>query len=854
MHVFEEENMAIRLLCILALMIGVFSVTLQALAETPTDIVARRRAMAAEKPYPSVVPRSNEPMGELTVLRIVPDDANLRFALAALQGIVNRDQPRLYLGIDKILGWTEYHSGKITVKIAWDADAIFEKYKDRVKGMVIYDHDLDAECNIAITYAGVEDLLPVTQELADSFAAKYGWQVVHDLRGRWTNRLDAYKWSYENLFPRCTKYALMHYNFAHGEVIENFHLEGPGHLIAASVDYAVANKMFIWHIGNRPVPGEMELANTIMESVPLYTPVVGASSGDMYDEPALVSYIASYANLHIPLYSYNLSVLSGVRIPDEQLRQQPHSPTRDRGPNKIYIAFTNSEHDNMGHVIGGGPPWDLLGFETDDPYRTWWSDPKRGDVPVGWPIGPLLSELAPSILARLVATATDNDYFMAALSGICLTDISNFGAVYPRQQDELLAGYARLSGEYMKRLGWTMVNPWGPPGNLRPFVKNIPELQGAFEGYTGRIAGNYERANYLLEGVPVFHALNYGIAGEARQEPISVSYERRARMLLDEITAIKTTERPAFMHIWTIGWDYCPTILKMTADQLPDEYVVVRPDELAQLYKKYQGNSAELKSVTPDPRPSGKVTETPDGEDGLIVDTGKIKVEIGWGKDPQAPIKRVMGVDGIWRGQGVLLQHNPSSYNIKQAIYERIKDTDAGKVLSYNNDNGAWTYVKTEDTDAEKAYLLTYNYDNGASMKLQLRAIAGRPYILIDDVANKGDIPSWSLHIETDFQPDSLYTDIGTKQIGNDGSNALAELPWRSWALAGKAGSRDLIGFYTVSWGDWTNGNMLAWQVKDTAYFEVYHQRAGLKRFALVALDRDDPEAPRRIWKELNGK
>ncbi|MDO8587504.1 MAG: GxGYxYP family putative glycoside hydrolase [Armatimonadota bacterium] len=828
--------MRIRLAWVAIILVLSLCLAGAAAAVSSSDVVAKRRAMMAEKPYSSTVPRANEPVGQLTVLRIPPDDPDMRFALASLQGIVNRDQPKLYLGIDKILAWTEYHSGKIKVKIEPDLYKIFDMYKDKVKGMVLYDNLQEAECNIAITYAGIEDLIPVTPGLVDTFSARYGWKVVHDLRGRWNDRLEAYKWSYENLFPRCTKFALMHYDYrvtadSRTQTEENFKLEGPGHLIAATADYTVAFKLFVWYIGNRPLPGEMELANKIMESVPLYTPVLGASGGSMYDEPALVSYVAGFANLHIPLYSYNLSVLSGVRIPSEQLRQKPHSPARDLGPNKVYIAFTNSEHDNMGHVIGGGPPWDVLGFETDDPYRIWWSDPERGRVPIGWPIGPLLSELAPSILARLVKTATDNDVFMAALSGICLTDIPNFGSVYPRRQDELLEGYAKLSGQYMKRLGWTMVNPWAPPGNLRAFIKGIPELQGVFEGYTGRISGNYERANYLMNGVPVFHALNHGIAGEGRTEGISDSYARRAKILVNQIKAIKTDERPAFMHIWTIGWDYSPTILRMVVDQLPAEYVVVRPDELAALYKRYKGSGAELKSVTPKPKPSGVVTETPNGDEGLMVDTGKIKVEIGWGATPQAPIKRVMGVDGKWRCAGNLYQYNSMSVNVTKATYEKVKHTGS-----------------------RKEYQLTYLYSNGALMKLRLTAVAGRPYILIDDESNGGDIPSWSLNLYPDFEPDRLYTDTGEQQIAYGGTDALGELPWRSWMLAGRADSRDLIGFYTVSWADWDNGNILLWRLAQSIYLENYHQRAGLKRFAVAALDKNDPKSIKKVWKELNGR
>ncbi|MDO8587506.1 MAG: GxGYxYP family putative glycoside hydrolase [Armatimonadota bacterium] len=816
----------------LAALILILSVYLPgaAAAVSSPDVVAKRRAMMSEKPYSFTVPRSNEPVGQIIVLRIWPDQVDLRFALAALQGIVNRDQPKLYIGFDKTLSWLEYHSAKIWVKGERDPYRIFDMYKDRVKGLVVYDPKFDASSNVAITYAGIEDLLPVTPELAEAFSSKYGWKVVHDLRGKWTNRLDAYKWSYENLFPKCTKFALMHFNHGFRVDVPEFDLEGPGHHIAQSVDYAVASRMFVWHIGNKPLPGELEFAGKVMESVPFYTPVVGGSSGaDMFDEPALVCFVASYANLHIPFYACNVTVLSGVRIPDRMLRQRRH-PMRDLGPDKIYVTFTNSEHDNMGHVIGGGPPWERLGFETDDPYRIWWCDPWRGRVPIGWPIGPLLSELAPTTLAQLVTTATENDYFMAALTGICLTSLPDFASAYPQDQEDLAAGYAKLTGSYMKRLGWTMVNPWAPPGNLRTFAKNIPGLEGLFEGYGMRGGMTYEKANYMLDGVPVFHALTNGVPGGGREVSIANEYGRRSKTLANWIKDVKVTERPGFIHAWTIGWDLGPTTLKMSADMLPSEYVVVRPDEFVALFKKYKGGKAELKSTGPKVKPSGVVTETANGDTGLIVDTGKIKVEIGWGEKAQAPIRRVMGVDGKWRCGGTLLTHNPWGRSVT-----------------------SFTCQRTKSSDAEKEYLLSYSYDDGGSIRLKARAIAGRPYVLFEEEINQGDIPSWSLDLYPDFQPDTLYTDTKTHAITYAGVEVYGGPPFYGWILGGNRNCRDLIGLYTCSWLDWDSGDCTLWRREKSAYLEFYHQRKGFKKFAVAALDRNDKEAPTRLWKELNG-
>ncbi|MDO8587505.1 MAG: GxGYxYP family putative glycoside hydrolase [Armatimonadota bacterium] len=559
-----------------------------AAAVSSADIVAKRRAMLASKPYTSLVPRSNEPVGKLTILRVWPDEIDMRLALGALQGLVNRDRPRIYIGLDKPLYWLEYHGGKVWPEIEYDVFKVFETYKERVKGLVIYDSSVDGLGSIAVTYAGIEDLIPATPELAERLSARFGWKVAHDLRGRWQNRLEAYQWAYENLLPRCNKYALMHFNHGY-QPRDPTQWSEAGQQIGFNVDYAVAFRLFVWHIGHEPVPGEMDLAVKIMESAPLFTPVVGASTGlNMYPEPYLVCFIAKYTNLFIPFGPSNVSVLSGARIPDRLLKRNQPLPARDLEADKVYVAFTNSEHDNMEHLIGGGPPWQVTGIETDDPYRMWWCDPQRGKVPMGWPIGPLLCELSPATLAHFVMTATDNDYFMASLTGLALTSIPDFATAYPQAQEEIVAEYARMTAKYLKRLGWTMVHAWSPPDKIGPFVKSFPGLEGVLEGYGTWPDMTYDKANYLIKGVPVFHSLTTGSPSTRRDRPIADDYKRKARALAREITSVKIDERPAFMHAFTIGWDYGPTILKMVADQLPLDYVIVRPDELAALYKKHK--------------------------------------------------------------------------------------------------------------------------------------------------------------------------------------------------------------------------------------------------------------------------
>ena len=825
-----------RLFLLMLVGVLVWSICPVGAATDKASIIANRLEMGKNKPFSSVVPRSNEPTGYINVLRVWPESNEMRIAIAALQGIVNREKPQLYIGLDKPLRWLEYYGGMITIEpTERDIFKIFEKFKDSVKGIVVYDYSLDALANVAITYAGIEDLIPADPELAKTLSEKYGWKVVHDLRGKWKTRYEAYSWAYDNLFSKCTKYALSHYN--HG--IKNYDdPSGPNSETLRTgfmVDYAVEFRTFTWHVPTEPTKEEKELAVKIFESVPFHTPIFGRSSTQKtFPEPAFVSWVSEYGNLHIPAGMGNTSVLSGAKVAPNVLVQQPMPAVRDMGPDKIYITFTISEKDNLEHVIGGGPPWHRGTMETDDPYRIWWSDPWRGRVPIGWPLGPLMAEIAPTSLAHYTTTSTPNDCLMVALSGLSLSSPTSYGEAYPEIRDKLLGEYCKLTGDFMKQLNWTIVQPSCGPAQLRAFVKNIPNLQGLMEGYGMHNGITPEKADYLLDGVPVFHALTEGTVGTSRSRPIGLENQRKARGLADELIAIKVPEgRPAFVHAFIMGWDFGPTTLKMAADLLPPNYVIVRPDEIAVLYKKYNGKEKELTSAAPKITPSGTITETANGNEGLIIDTGKAKIEIGWGETTQAPFKRMMGVDGKWRGIGRMPHHNPNDFTIT-----------------------AFTAKKTKDTPAEKEYQLSYKYSNGGSLVFDIQAIAGFPCLIVTENGKTSDLPSWAFDPYPEFIPDTAYTDGGTKPIDYKDSRSLGSLPWYRWTFAGKkeGSERDLVGVFTLAWAEWTTGSMTFWNRTNPATFFEFYPGEGTKKFAIGILDRNDTEAPKRVWNELNGK
>jgi hypothetical protein len=99
--------------------------------------------------------------------------------LAALQGLVNRDAPRLYLfycddfGVETDRFWWEWYRGEnnwlqgSTVEELSSIEAVVTQFRDSFKGLVAYDPSVPATSNAGSTVAGVEGLLPVRFDPAE---------------------------------------------------------------------------------------------------------------------------------------------------------------------------------------------------------------------------------------------------------------------------------------------------------------------------------------------------------------------------------------------------------------------------------------------------------------------------------------------------------------------------------------------------------------------------------------------------------------------------------------------------------------------------------------------------------------
>ena len=106
-----------------------------------------------------------------------------RCTVEALQGIVNRSGPRLYLDFGNPWSqkWLDIYSERngLRYERLQGLPELLGRFSSEIKGLVVYDPDVDGSRYVAMTLAGLDDLLPVAPEVVEGrspgFCASAQW-------------------------------------------------------------------------------------------------------------------------------------------------------------------------------------------------------------------------------------------------------------------------------------------------------------------------------------------------------------------------------------------------------------------------------------------------------------------------------------------------------------------------------------------------------------------------------------------------------------------------------------------------------------------------------------------------------
>jgi hypothetical protein len=526
----------------------------------------------------SVCPKSAHPSETLLALRIQDLDTlsydepyqnqpDERLPLTCLQGLVNRERPRLFLVYDRYDElWLDWLRQRGDVKeVRWvGTEQLYEQFLPLAKGLVVVDPDLPASVNVATMLAGVEGWLPVTPRLLRLFPLK----VAQDLRGKWKKDVEAYRWFYSVYGPQLSRRVCACLD--------------PG--IFELRDYFVEFKVpLVWvsaaqdaQSSSTASPDEEEqFARDLFSKLPANIPCLGwwdhgqAGEGGIGEGPG-VTLASQYGKFEIcsgwdgwahPVS--NLSVHSGTAATFHQKTLPPPALST-----KVYWTYTRTD--------GDGPNfWRHV-------YSHLWSQRDHGKVPVGWQLGPTAYDLIPDILDYFYKHATANDVFVNALTGIGYIHEDRFAEKLPEsQQNAVWDQYMELSKRYFRLFDFSLLTTYEEmqPKTLERFTE-LPGIKGIFANYARSGITTLENETSEIKGVPVFRAIARG----GGLLDTRTGSQHAVASIVEDIRRFTPKKSPAFLHVSLTNWAVEIRPLVEIQEALGSGYVLVRPDQLAALY------------------------------------------------------------------------------------------------------------------------------------------------------------------------------------------------------------------------------------------------------------------------------
>jgi len=514
--------------------------------------------------------------------QLPPEQRELELTLTCLQGLVNRRRPELYLVQDEYdLSWLDWlrERGDIQEVVWLNLDQVWEKFLPAARSMFITDPAIPASVNVATMLAGVYDGLVVTPEQASRFKLPVGTSKTScegglDLRTlNWKKDVAAYRWVLAEIGDKLSRKAVAY----------NDPTKHPNR------DYFVELKVPVVWICNEKAAHKFPYSSFEEEHAfvkdlflkwPANIPCMGWPGDDMNEGSdngigewpgvRLASQCGKYeictGHDAGAVAAGNMSVHSGTT---GTFRQTIPPITLQR--DKVYYSFVRSDGDGMNFLRY----W----------YRKLFNDPHQGRVPMGWQIGTSATDLMPDILDYYYKHATPNDCFVNALTGVGYIWEDNFTEFLPAdQQKQVWDDYLRYSAEYRARLDATVMSTIFEmsPDKLARFA-GMPGMEGIFANY-GRMGGTtLDNEVFVSAGKPVFRAVNAAPLGDVTTPD---GCRTAADFMIKDIREWTPKNRPAFLHVFLGNWLKTLDVLELVQKGLGSDYVAIRPDQLAVLFRE----------------------------------------------------------------------------------------------------------------------------------------------------------------------------------------------------------------------------------------------------------------------------
>ena len=431
--------------------------------------------------------------------------------ISTLQGLVNRDSAKLFVnyvqgcGRDVDAFWLETFSKEIhksdgTIVKGWLQDRervdvnsleeLLSLFADAYAGVVLYDERVPATVNVALTIAGVENLLPIRYDAAKGslydrlVASPHGRAIAVSKRlvnedgtpfftgtGKipGTNldttgsaKNDAYWWMIEK-YLKTKKVVLTEA----GYYIDAYWLEHPNGAVQnhclTNRDFVVARRGFFFDLSpwedeapnddlNQPIGTDYQTFNAIMRAaykgtagkkmirVAGFTPwdtkytdhgAVGCKHGGVQTEWRHAEILSNY-NGYLDADALGLGAMANASFYQHfplAKRYPQTKPTLESLKKKGFLDKNKRPIDKTFVAIYSGD-YDSAAWVCQS-MPTFWNDPERGSIPVSWAFNPNLADRFAPGFDYIRKTQTANDFFVSGDSGAGYVNPMSF--VEPRR-------------------------------------------------------------------------------------------------------------------------------------------------------------------------------------------------------------------------------------------------------------------------------------------------------------------------------------------------------------------------------------------------------------------------------------
>ncbi len=459
---------------------------------------------------------------------------------ASLQGIVNRSQPRIAcVGNPEEGKFTWMADHEVTYRMNSGYNLILQ-YRDLLSGLVVPDPNMTDTLNLATTIAGLTNGLicdPAFLNLLTN--APYNLPVVMDLRGVFTDKYQVYGYLRSNYWNQCTHRIITSLN--------------PG-VHGCLRDYIVAIKAACVWLNPGSVTADAAALAPFMTAM---KPVASLWMGWVPHENDDVAWLGQYG---IPVlasdYYQNGSLYSGLHSSIDV----PAVPAATPLQNRIYVCFMLSDGDNIAYM--------------QHKMRGVWNDSARGQVPIGWTVSSLASDIDPGMLNYYWSTATPNDCLVSGPSGAGYAKIEHWSAANS-------IAFTEASAPYLLRGGQSVITVWDSLSTAkgRYYGTNCPALAGLID-HGGGYYTTTSKGSVPVMGMP--SGANYASTPDDLVKGIT------------NTAAGWNGTSPMFIPVQGSGWDITPSELLTVANALDSRFVVVRPDTMFLLYRKHMGQGVVL--------------------------------------------------------------------------------------------------------------------------------------------------------------------------------------------------------------------------------------------------------------------